>query len=157
MKSIIIVSTFLFVTASFMGIGNYIRYHDELRGKGLYQSSKTENSADNTVQASGISAMPAKDLPDLPDQQQEVSQQQAPSDTHSVASAPPEGDHSALYTRQHKSKKRSDNAVTEPVDREINLRSFSRAPLDDDPPVYNTDEEAQQNTPVIISDKEANE
>ncbi|MCC7030555.1 MAG: hypothetical protein IT257_09635 [Chitinophagaceae bacterium] len=157
MKSIITVSTLLFVTASFMGIGNYIRYNDELRAKGLYRNTKTDNSSQNTVHASGQSAMTAEVLPDLPDPQSDVSQQQPLSDAAADSTTASQADQSAVHSRQRKSKKRTENTVIQPAVRDIDLRGFSRAPLEDEPPVYNTDEAVQQNTPVIISDKEANE
>ncbi len=157
MKSIITVSTLLFVTASFMGIGNYIRYNDELRAKGLYRNAKTDNISHNTVHASGQSALTAEAPPDLPDPQNDVSQQLIHSDSASSSTTTPQEDQSAFHSRQRKPKKRTDNTVNQPAVRDIDIRSFSRAPLEDEPPVYNTDEAAQQNSPVIISDKEANE
>ncbi|MBK7692367.1 MAG: hypothetical protein IPJ31_15105 [Bacteroidetes bacterium] len=44
MKSIIVISTLLFVIASFVGIGNYIKHNQSLSEKGLYASPQAPTS-----------------------------------------------------------------------------------------------------------------
>ncbi len=124
MKSIIILSTLLFVTASFMGIGSYIRYNSTLQEKGLYaplQKEQTENTALTQKNESTLSAPNNSDMPENNEQ----------ADNHSVQQPVKK------KTARHQSGQRINenviHAARKPREREINFKEFSRAPLEDYP------------------------
>lgn len=154
MKSIIIISTMLFVTASFVGIGNYMRYNDSLRQKGLYAEAaeshtttdaiSEENTPIHTDTTTNDQLSPKKEeKQDLPGEDQENNLHQQ-----------------NQTNRGKKSSKQQKpvvlHAAKKPLDREIDFKDFSRAPLTDYPRAAVSEEAAAETVvePAVISEAE---
>jgi hypothetical protein len=133
MKSIIVISTILFVTASFMGIANYLRYNQSLSEEGLYAAPAVH--AANAAEEGEVAPIPAV-AERLADHNQNEKEEVVVQQSNKV--------------RKQTGKKRTQtevyHAAKKPREREINFKEFSRAPLDDyseiTEPIVNKKEEA---------------
>lgn len=131
MKSIIVISTLLFVTASFVGIGNYIKYNNTLKEKGLYATP----AAASTVANQEVQESAAPRVEEILDEQNENNKEEVVVQQNKTI-------------KKHQAKKSHNPAVLhaakKPREREINFKEFSRAPLDDYelPPAKPTETEA---------------
>lgn len=135
MKSIIILSTLLFVTASFMGIGSYIRYNNTLQEKGLYAPLQKEH-IENTIppQKDEITSVEPNrsDMPENNEQPDNpVPQQTERKKSVKQQSRQQPGDMNVVHTSG------------KPREREINFKEFSRAPLGDYPAAEITEVEKE--------------
>jgi hypothetical protein len=134
MKSIIIISTIMFVTASFMGIGNYLRYNDSLLQKGLYQTSNEQTTSAEAVIENAETQQPQPRVEDIviEDQIEEI-EQDVP---HPEKSAKKESNEPQATGKLTTAKKGKEDVVLhsakEPTARNIDIKRFSRAALDDD-------------------------
>ncbi len=131
MKSIIVISTLLFVTASFVGIGNYIKYNNTFKEKGLYATpAAASTEANEEIQES--SKPRVEDI--LEEQNENIKEEAVVQQNKSI--------------KKQNAKKKPNPAVLhaakKPREREINFKEFSRAPLDDYelPPAKPTETEA---------------
>ncbi len=118
MKSIIVISTLLFVIASFMGIANYVQHNQSLSEKGLYASPQapTYTSAEEETEQS---------LHTVAEQLQE------PNTKVKEEVVVPLPKKSAKSKAKKKEPQEVYHAAKKPREREINFKEFSRAPLDD--------------------------
>lgn len=129
MKAIIIVSTLLFVTASFLGIGNYIRYNQTLMQQGLYAEPVSahkvqpvlEQQSENLIKTN-LQTIPSNAVSEQPTAEMQTG-------TKSKENKHPENRPIRNSTEQ----KPVLHAAKKPREREINFKEFSRAPLLDEP------------------------